>query len=67
MTPRDTEDINLLSSFLGIRDVPELTREALLAFWNAPRADLLVLFGGTILCGADDWRKPCSAGSQRIT
>ena len=53
MTPRDTEDINLLSSFLGIRDVPELTREALLAFWNAPRADLLVLFGGTILCGAD--------------
>jgi hypothetical protein len=38
--------------FCGRRDVPALTREALQAAAGAP-ADVAILFGATILAGAD--------------
>lgn len=46
-------NINLLGSFCGMRDVPALTRQALLEKYGFDRADVMVLFGGSILCGAD--------------
>ena len=44
--------INTLVRFCARRDVPALTREALQAAAGA-RADVAILFGGTILAGAD--------------
>ena len=45
---RTVDSINTLARFCARRDVPALTREAL----GAP-ADVAMLFGGTILAGAD--------------
>lgn len=50
---QEARDLNELGAFLGIRDVPELTREALRARLCAEQADVMVLFGGSILCGGD--------------
>ena len=45
--------INTLGRFLGMRDVPELTKDALRAACGFEQADVMVLFGGSILCGGD--------------
>lgn len=45
--------INTLSAFLGRRDVPELTQEALRSAYGFSQADVMVLFGGSIICGGD--------------
>lgn len=45
--------LNTLGAFLGMRDVPELTPEALHRQYGVRRADVMVLFGGSILCGGD--------------
>ena len=47
------ECINTLAAFCGVRDLPELTPEALREKYQIPRADVMVLFGGSILCGGD--------------
>lgn len=47
------ESINILGSFCGKRDVEELTRKALLDRYGFSQADVMVLFGGSILCGGD--------------
>jgi hypothetical protein len=44
--------INTLAAFLGRRDIPSLDRAGLSA-QGVERADVIVLFGGSILCGAD--------------
>ena len=49
---RTVDGINTLVRFCARRDVPVLTREALQAVAGAP-ADVAILFGGTILAGAD--------------
>jgi len=49
---RAVDSINALVRFCARRDVPALTREALLAAAGAT-ADVAILFGGTILAGAD--------------
>ena len=50
---RIAESVNTLGAFLGIRDVPALTQEALSARLGVRQADVMVLFGGSILCGGD--------------
>ena len=45
--------INTLADFLGMRDAEELTPSALLSCLGRPQADVMVLFGGSILCGVD--------------
>ena len=45
--------INVLGEFCGCRDVEQLTREALLPVLGEEQADVMVLFGGSILSGAD--------------
>ena len=50
---RTARNINLLGAFCGMRDVEELTKENLLRFCGRERADVMVLFGGSILCGGD--------------
>lgn len=50
---RMAADINTLAAFLGPRDVDDLTQEALRARTGRARADVMVLFGGSILAGGD--------------
>lgn len=45
--------INVLGEFCGRRDVPELTQTQLQAKYGFSQADVMVLFGGSILCGGD--------------
>jgi uncharacterized SAM-binding protein YcdF (DUF218 family) len=49
---RTVISINTLVRFCARRDVPALTREALQSVAEAP-ADVAILFGGTIVAGAD--------------
>ena len=50
---RVSRDINTLASFLGMRDVPALSRDALVARYGFEQADVMALFGGSILAGGD--------------
>lgn len=45
--------INILGEFCGKRDVIELTSEQLSKVYGIEQADVMVLFGGSILCGGD--------------
>ena len=45
--------INILGEFCGKRDVPELTQEQLQKKYGISQAEVMVLFGGSILCGGD--------------
>ena len=45
--------MNELAAFLGMRDVPRLSQAALEARLGRPRADVMALFGGSILAGGD--------------
>lgn len=44
-------NINTLASFLGMRDVPARSRDALVARYGFEQADVMALFGGSILAG----------------
>lgn len=46
-------NINVLGKFCGKRDVDELTPEQLWKKYGINQADVMVLFGGSILCGGD--------------
>ena len=46
-------DSNTLAAFLGPRDVLALTQEAMLARLGRRQADVMALFGGSILAGGD--------------
>lgn len=45
--------LNTLGEFCGKRDIPELTTAALENTFHIAQADVMVLFGGSILCGGD--------------
>ena len=45
--------INILGEFCGRRDIPSLCGQALRQTYGIDQADLMVLFGGSILCGGD--------------
>lgn len=47
------KNINILGVFCGKRDVSELTAEQLYKKYGFQRADVMVLFGGSIMCGGD--------------
>lgn len=54
MDVQQTADwINVLGDFCGMRDVPALTRENLKKRYGWEQADVMVLYGGSILCGAE--------------
>ncbi len=46
-------NINILGNFCGKRDIPALTANALWEKYKIRQADVMVLFGGSILCGGD--------------
>lgn len=50
---RVAESINTLARFCGKRDIASLTRDAVAEACHAPQADVMALFGGSILCGGD--------------
>ncbi len=45
--------VNCLGKFLGKRDIESLSKEELQNKYGVEKADVFVLFGGSILCGAD--------------
>lgn len=45
--------LNILGEFCGRRDIPELTKSALKDSYHISQADVMVLFGGSILCDGD--------------
>ncbi|WP_419955231.1 ElyC/SanA/YdcF family protein [Neobacillus niacini] len=47
------ENINILSDFLGKRDIDSLTSNALEEKYQVSQTDLLILFGGSIAYGCD--------------
>lgn len=53
MLERIAENINLLGTFLGKRDISDLTLRHLWDKYGIWQADVMVLFGGSILCGGD--------------
>lgn len=57
--------VNRLSRFLGPRDVPRLTGEALMARFQIPQADVMALFGGSILEGAAVMAQAMEAGAAK--
>lgn len=50
---RIAENINVLSDFLGKRDIDALTSNALKEKYHISQVDMLILFGGTIPFGCD--------------
>ncbi len=60
MDERTVDSINTLVRFCARRDGPVLTREAVRSVAGAP-ADVAILFGGTIMAGAD-----VLAGAMRL-
>ena len=48
-----SKDINILGKFCGKRDIPGLTSEQLCKKYDFQQADVMVLFGGSIMCGGD--------------
>lgn len=48
-----SDDINILGIFCGVRDVPELSRENIRKYYGIETADVMALFGGSIICGGD--------------
>lgn len=53
MKERIVECINMLGTFCGKRDIPFLTKKELKDKYGIDQADVMVLFGGSILCGGD--------------
>lgn len=53
MRTQIAKDINLLGEFCGKRDIDELSREKLKEKYGLDQADVMVLFGGSILAGGD--------------
>lgn len=45
--------INILGKFCGKRDIPLLTKEELNKKYSIDQVDVMVLFGGSIMCGGD--------------
>lgn len=53
MKEKVAKDINILASFCGKRDLPELTQKALEDKYSLKQADVMVLFDGSILAGGN--------------
>lgn len=53
MKEKTAEYINVLGRFCGKRDISSLSKEELKKKYGIEQADVMVLFGGSILCGGD--------------
>ena len=53
MLERVAKNINILGGFCGKRDIDKLTSGQLLKNYGIPQADVMALFGGSIMCGGD--------------
>ena len=53
MNSKIATNINTLGKFCGIRDINELSQGKLLECYGIRQADVMVLFGGSILAGGD--------------
>ena len=53
MNDKTAEYINILGRFCGKRDVPALDHDSLSGRYQIDKADVMVLFGGSILAGGD--------------
>lgn len=62
MLQKIADAINLLGRFCGRRDVSELSREQLQERFGVGQADVMALFGGSILCGGDVLAEAMRAG-----
>ena len=58
-------DMNALAAFLGPRDVGALVPSELAGALGRPRADVMALFGGSILAGGDVLAQAMRAGAAR--
>lgn len=47
------ECINILGEFCGKKDISELTTEQVHNRYGVDQVDIMVLFGGSIICGGD--------------
>ena len=65
MSMETVSAVNCLSQFLGIRDLPELTVQALRDKYQLEKVDVMVLFGGSILCGGDLLAQAMKEGMAR--
>ena len=66
MTAKETAaHINTLAAFCGPRDLPGLTPQAIATVTGNPQVDLLVLFGGSILCGGDVLAQAMRSGAAK--
>jgi len=66
MNPEETaRAVNTLGAFLGCRYVPALTQDALRKAYGFAQADVMVLFGGSILCGGDVLAQAIRTGLAR--
>ena len=50
---KPANNINILGKFCGIRDINELSQEKLLEYYGIRQAEVMVLFGGSVLAGGD--------------
>lgn len=53
MLEQTADNINKLGEFLGKRDINKLTKDELESKYGFCQADVMVLFGGSIICGGD--------------
>lgn len=65
MTADIARSLNLLGEFLGMRDVPALTRECVSDALGGDNADVLILFGGSIAAGCDEAAAAMHAGAAK--
>lgn len=57
MTSKTAEYINILGEFCGKKDITEINKTELLKNYSLEKADIMVLFGGSILEGGDVFAK----------
>ena len=58
-------DMNVVARFLGVRDLPALAAASVKRAFGQPRADVMVLFGGSIIAGGDVLADAMRAGVAR--
>jgi uncharacterized SAM-binding protein YcdF (DUF218 family) len=58
-------NMNVLAGFLGVRDLKTLTRDTVVARYGYDQADVMALFGGSILAGGDVLADAIRAGVAR--
>lgn len=62
---KTAENINILADFCGVRDINELKQNTLKETYGFEKADVLILFGGSIPAGCDEAAKGYMNGIAR--